>query len=81
MHGSLFNDHKQESLAVRIVCMSMWNNDSWFNFSLDEYKKNITQEEKLILDNLVNDKYLLFQNNKYSITDKFIQILEKFITK
>lgn len=83
--GSDFNNCEKESIAGNVIRISQWNDDQWFDFSWEDYKRlckhNVTEAERSYLDGFVEQGLLSFDGEKYSVNDAFIVKLWKFVKK
>lgn len=81
--GSPFRNTEKEIIAKNIIMLSRLNNDKWLSFTWEEYQEKCshrpTSAEKEILDRFVAGGFLKIEDGIYSIQDKFIATLEKFI--
>jgi hypothetical protein len=81
--GSQFQNREREIIAGNIIVISTKNNDTWFDFSYDDYCAHcgheVTEAERQILDGFVREGYLGFQDGKYSVNEKFIKTLAEYI--
>ena len=83
--GSELRKSEKETIARNIILISRKNDNEWLEFTFDEYKKrcrhNVTEGEKDVLDELVNDGLLTCNDDKYVIQDAFIAKLWSFVVK
>jgi hypothetical protein len=81
--GSPLKDPAQEAVARNIILISLWNDDSWSNFSWEDYREKcrhmVTDLEKEVLDELVEKELLKFEDEMYHIKCSFISTFKKFI--
>ncbi len=79
---SKFGATESEMIAKNIVIISRKEN-KWQPFSWNEYclacSHEATKDEKYILDRLVRQEYLSFNEGKYSITESFLEALKEYI--
>ena len=81
--GSEFQNREREIIAGNIIIISQKNNNAWFDFSCADYRAHcgheVTENERQILDGFVEDGYLDFRDGRYSVNEKFIKTLAKYI--
>jgi len=81
--GSALSKSERETIASNIIVLSQWSNNTWIDFTWEEYEKlckhNVTAAEKGILDDFVNLGYLSKQGEKYRVENFFIFKLCGFI--
>ena len=81
--GSPFRNSEKETVARNIIALSQLNNNVWLSFTWEEYKAKCKHEptdaEKKVLDFLVEDGFLNIEDEVYSVQNKFIATLSKFI--
>lgn len=83
-YGTIWGSSEVESVARAIVVISKARR-SWAKFTWEDYKERCTHHttdtERGILDNLVSEEYLVWEGDSYSITDRFIRALSRWITQ
>ena len=83
--GSELGKSEKETIACNVVTISRKNDNDWLEFTFDEYKTRcshkVTESERGVLNELVNEGLLTCNNDKYAIQDAFIAKLWEFVTK
>jgi len=81
--GTIWQNTEKETIARNIVLISQWNKNTWLDFTWEQYQAacehEVTVKEESILDSLVRDGSLTCENGVYSVTDEFVQALEKYL--
>lgn len=72
-----------ERIARNIVLICDWNGNEWFNFTWEDYqrlcKHEVTISEKHILDQLVRERLLDFDDGKYAVNNAFLEKIKSYI--
>lgn len=80
---SPFQNVEKETVARNIILLSRWNNNSWLEFSWEDYQKlckhEVSNKEKEVLDGFVAEKLLSLNDGVYSVNNSFIALLENFV--
>ena len=81
--GSDFNKSELETIASNIIIISKGAGDKWAEFSWEEYKKlcnhQVTDEEGLVLLEMVERGYLDFEEGRFSVNLRFLRIISAFL--
>jgi hypothetical protein len=83
--GSPLNKCEKEIVARNIIVISLQNNDTWFDFTFDDYKAHCAPRidfngEEACLDALAQENGILDKKGTiYSVNAKFFKVLAKFI--
>jgi len=81
--GSALGNSEKETIACNIIFICEENGDNWFNFSWQDYRQhcvhNVTDDERIVLDEFVRDKLLSFDDGLYKVEDAFIAKLWEFV--
>jgi hypothetical protein len=79
--GSLLNNCEKETIARNIVIISCANDNKWFPFTWEGYKGHcqhkVSEDERIVLNELVKSGHLTRTDGVYNITDKFILSLSR----
>lgn len=80
--GSKLRESNKETIAKNIIVNARNSGDQWSSFSFSEYKAtcshDVSDSERNVLDSLVADGYLSFQEDRYSVKPEFIEALLEF---
>lgn len=77
---SPFRDSNLETLARNIILISVRLGNVWTPFTWEEYRSQCKCQVSLMdLNTMVNKGYLDFKGNKFSVNDRFIVALKKFM--
>ncbi len=82
-YSTIWGNSEKEQIARNIVYISLTKmDDEFLPFSWEEYKKycehKVTEQEKWVLDDLAEGKYLFFKNNKYEVNAAFLGAILEF---
>lgn len=85
LRGSKLGKSEKETIACNVIFISRGNDNEWLEFTFEEYKSrckhNVTESEKSVLNELVSDGLLSYDDGKYVIQDAFITKLRSFVVK
>jgi hypothetical protein len=74
-------DPREEIVARTIVLILTKKKNEWSGFDWIEYyrlsPRVISEEELLILNNLVEKEFLSWENGVFSVREKFLKLLER----
>ncbi|MDD4931533.1 MAG: hypothetical protein PHG66_05325 [Candidatus Colwellbacteria bacterium] len=80
---SPFKNFEMETIARNIILISKREGDAWKPFSWNQYKQKsqheVSNAELSILLKLSDNGVLNYDGDKFSVNDKFITTLQKFI--
>jgi hypothetical protein len=77
--GTFMGKLKEQSFTIILLVAIMYYQNTLFTQQLEEYKKNVEDREKIILDMAKEERQRLLEREKYLINqrDKFIEDLQK----
>ncbi|NMB69622.1 hypothetical protein GYA27_00260 [candidate division WWE3 bacterium] len=74
--------HELEVVSCNIIVIAR-SCRGWVSFTWEKYKvlctHDVTPEERLCLDTLVNRRLLSFSEGKYTPTDEFVKALKDYV--